>query len=181
MVLKPTCGICFEEFQLVHSPINASNIHKAASSTQLPFGISMPCPAAHTYCQACLGQYVKSKIDPSCDGTGSPDAIVFPLRCPECPIEIWEEGISESVAARVLSEEDMVTWVSISYHPKTLDLNDFQHHQQLLDSIPRMYCPNKKCSTLVQIHEDQTFSQAQCPACATMMCVTCRVLWHEGK
>lgn len=109
--LNPICGICFEEFQLVHSPINASNIHKAASSTQLPFGIGLPCPAAHQYCQACLVQYIKSKIDPSCDGTGSPDAIVFPLQCPGCPIEEWEEGIDAAVATRVLPEEDMVLWV----------------------------------------------------------------------
>ncbi|KAI0084695.1 hypothetical protein BDY19DRAFT_969625 [Irpex rosettiformis] len=162
-LVHPTCGICLEEFQLVHSPINASNVHKAASSTKLPFGLQIPCPGNHPYCQACLTQYIRSKVDPSNDGSGNIDTIVFPIRCPGCPITTWKVGITDDIAARVLSEKAMVTW----------------HHQKLLDSLPRIYCPNKKCSTLVQAHEDPNEPQAQCPACNMLMCVPCRVLWHE--
>ncbi|KAI0766296.1 hypothetical protein BC629DRAFT_1596451 [Irpex lacteus] len=160
----PICGICLEEFQLVHSPVNASNIHTTSSSTKLAFGIRLPCPVNHAYCQACLVQYIKSKVDPSNDGSGNVDTVVFPIRCPECPITTWESGITDDIATRVLSEKAMVTW----------------HQQKLLDSLPRIYCPNKKCSALVQAHEDPDEPQAQCPACQTLMCVPCRVSWHHN-
>ncbi|CAL1708947.1 unnamed protein product [Somion occarium] len=97
------------------------------------------------------------------DGSGNPSMVVFPLRCPECSLSEWADGIPDDVAARVLSEKNMTTW----------------HHQKLLDSLPRHYCPNPRCSALVQLHDDPDEPQAQCPACSTLMCVPCRVVWHQ--
>ncbi len=105
------CGICLDEFQLVHSPLNATKLRPTASSTELPFGMTLGCPSEHAYCQACLVQYIQTKIDPANDGSGSVDAVVFPIRCPECPIDVWEVGVTDDVAERVLSEKGMLLWV----------------------------------------------------------------------
>lgn len=45
------------------------------------------------------------------DGTGSPDVIVFPILCPECPLAVWETGITDEIANRICSEQDMILWV----------------------------------------------------------------------
>ncbi|KAI0766295.1 hypothetical protein BC629DRAFT_1596450 [Irpex lacteus] len=162
----PMCGICLDEFQLVHSPLNATKLRPTASSTELPFGMTLGCPSEHAYCQACLVQYIQTKIHPANDGSGSVDAVVFPIRCPECPIDVWEVGVTDDVAERVLSEKGMLLW----------------HQQRLLDSLPRIYCPNKKCSALVRTHENVDEAQAAvpCPACDTPMCIPCRAVWHEN-
>lgn len=55
-----------------------------------------------------------------------------------------------------------------------------QHHQKLLDSLPRHYCPNPRCSALVQLDEDSEDPQAICPSCNSVICVPCRVVWHGG-
>ncbi|KAL1746746.1 hypothetical protein HDZ31DRAFT_33531 [Schizophyllum fasciatum] len=158
----PTCGICLDVFQLTHSPINASA--SANSSTKLPFGIRLPCPGAHAYCIDCLNSHIKSKLDPNNDGTGAgPSAVVFPIRCPECALEDWPSGITDDVARRVLSEKGLVMW----------------HTQRLLDSLPKLYCPNKQCSALVQAHEDPDEPMAECPSCMQSMCIPCRVPWHQ--
>ncbi|KAI5834944.1 hypothetical protein K523DRAFT_360231 [Schizophyllum commune Tattone D] len=158
----PICGICLDVFQLTHSPIKAAA--SANSSSKLPFGLRLPCPSGHSYCIDCLSSHIKSKLDPSGDGTGAgPSAIVFPIRCPECSPEEWPTGITDDVAQRVLSEKGMVMW----------------HTQRLLDSLPKLYCPNKQCSALVQAHEDADEPRAECPSCMQAMCVPCRVAWHQ--
>ncbi|CAL1708948.1 unnamed protein product [Somion occarium] len=157
----PTCGICMETFKATHSPIAAAQ--SANSSSKLPFGLYLPCPKSHPYCAGCLQSYIMTKLDPEGDGSGNPSMVVFPLRCPECSLSEWADGIPDDVAARVLSEKNMTTW----------------HHQKLLDSLPRHYCPNPRCSALVQLHDDPDEPQAQCPACSTLMCVPCRVVWHQ--
>lgn len=110
--IVPSCGICLEEFQLVHSPNNAASLHDASSSAKLPFGLSLPCTGSHKYCQDCLRSYIQSKIDPEGDGSGNPNTVVFPIKCPECPIAQWPSGIQDDLATRVLSEKDMLLWVS---------------------------------------------------------------------
>lgn len=65
------------------------------------------------------------------------------------------------------------------YYPK-LEPLPFQHHQKLLDSLPRHYCPNPRCSALVQLDEDSENPQAVCPSCQSVICVPCRVVWHES-
>ncbi|KAL1695837.1 hypothetical protein GGG16DRAFT_86208 [Schizophyllum commune] len=158
----PICGICLDVFQLTNSPIKAAA--SANSSSKLPFGLRLPCPSGHSYCIDCLSSHIKSKLDPSGDGTGAgPSAIVFPIRCPECSPEEWPTGITDDVAQRVLSEKGMVMW----------------HTQRLLDSLPKLYCPNKQCSALVQAHEDADEPRAECPSCMQAMCVPCRVAWHQ--
>lgn len=110
----PTCAICFEPFQATHLPLSASR--SANSSSKLPFGLNLPCPASHTYCLGCLSSYLKNKLDPQGDGSGNPvEVMVFPIRCPECPIVEWAEGIDDSVAERVLDEKGMLLWVGSFY------------------------------------------------------------------
>ncbi|KAI0073639.1 hypothetical protein K474DRAFT_1720258 [Panus rudis PR-1116 ss-1] len=157
----PLCGICMEPFHATHSPISASS--SANSSSRLPFGLHLPCPQSHAYCIDCLSSYIRSKLDPEGDGNGTLNAVVFPIRCPECPLADWTEGIPDEVASRVLSEKVMAIWF----------------HQKLLDSLPRTYCPNPRCSALVQLDEDPDEPEAVCPVCSVMVCVPCRTIWHE--
>ncbi|KAI0371250.1 hypothetical protein BV20DRAFT_965420 [Pilatotrama ljubarskyi] len=159
--LYPTCGICMEPFQATHSPVAAAR--SANSSARLQFGTYLPCPMSHAYCISCLNGYINSKLDPEGNGGPSQNAVVFPIRCPECPVTEWPEGIPDEVAERVMSEKGMVLW----------------HHQKLLDSLPRHYCPNPRCSALVQLDEDSEDPQALCPSCNTVICVPCRVIWHD--
>ncbi|KAI0765331.1 hypothetical protein C8Q74DRAFT_1287700 [Fomes fomentarius] len=157
----PTCGICMETFQATHSPVAASR--SANSSSRLQFGTYLPCPRSHGYCHSCLNGYINSKLDPDGTGVGSQSNVVFPIRCPECSIAEWPDGIPNGIAERVLSEKGMNLW----------------HHQKLLDSLPKYYCPNPRCSALVQVDEDSEDPQAICPSCDEVICVPCRVLWHE--
>jgi hypothetical protein len=159
---NPSCGICLEPIKLTHSPIKASV--SANSSSKLPFGLSLPCPHAHSYCGDCLSSYIRSKLDPNGNGEGTFERIVFPVACPECPLTEWAVGIEEHVAVRVLSEKVMHIW----------------HQQKIYDSLPKLYCPNPKCSQFVQAHEDADQPQAQCPSCQHLMCVPCRSPWHAG-
>ena len=108
----PTCGICMEPFQSTHSPVAAAR--SANSSSRLQFGTFLPCPSSHGYCIACLNGYINSKLDPDGKGSGNLNAVVFPIRCPECLITDWPQGIPDTVAERVLSEKGMTLWVSAS-------------------------------------------------------------------
>lgn len=157
----PPCGICFEAFRVTYSPISASQT--AMTSSHLIFGLRLPCPQEHSYCQPCLVQYIRSKIAPDGDYSGIIDVTVFPIKCPECPEDTWPEGISDDIAQRILNEKDMLLW----------------HSQKLLDSIERHYCPNVRCSALVQIHEDPNEPMAICPVCQELMCVPCNATWHH--
>lgn len=55
-----------------------------------------------------------------------------------------------------------------------------QYHRKILDSVPRLFCPNPKCGALVEADEDSPDPEATCPACQQLMCVPCRVRWHLG-
>ncbi|KZT10255.1 uncharacterized protein LAESUDRAFT_672944 [Laetiporus sulphureus 93-53] len=160
--LYPTCGICLETFRATHSPLKASA--SANSSSRLPFGLRLPCPGSHAYCLDCLSKHIRSKLDPNDDNSGNPETVVFPIRCPECSLTEWADGIPDEIAERILPQTDMVMW----------------YHQKLLDSIPRYYCPNPRCSAIVEAHDDEDAPQATCPVCSTAICVPCKVLWHEG-
>lgn len=159
--LYPSCGICFEPFQATHSPVAASQT--ATSSSRLSYGFRLPCPEEHAYCQPCLTHYVMSKLAPDGNCSGVLETVVFPIKCPECHQGAWEEGISDEVAERFLSEKNMVLW----------------HAQKLFDSMEKHYCPNPRCSALVQIEEDPNEPVAICPECQESICVSCKVLWHQ--
>jgi hypothetical protein len=60
---------------------------------------------------SCLVHYIKSKLEPEEDGVVNTLAVVFPIRCPECPKSTWEQGIQDDIAARLLDEKTMVFWV----------------------------------------------------------------------
>ncbi|KAF9788557.1 hypothetical protein BJ322DRAFT_1049631 [Thelephora terrestris] len=157
----PMCGICFEPFQATHSPISASLT--ANSSAKLPFGLRLPCPEQHPFCISCLSEYINGKLDPSGTGSMNTNTLVFPIRCPGCPVTLSETGIEDEVAMKILDEDSMSIW----------------HHRKLLDSLPRQYCPNPKCSVLVMIDEDTEDTRAQCPACFQWVCVSCKAMWHK--
>ncbi|KAH9849628.1 hypothetical protein C2E23DRAFT_355417 [Lenzites betulinus] len=157
----PICGICIEPFQATYSPAAAAR--SANSSSRLQFGTYLPCPKSHAYCISCLNGYIHSKIDPEGEGVGNPNMVVFPIRCPECPASEWPAGIPDHIAERVLAAKGLTLW----------------HHQKLLDNLPRHYCPNPRCSALVQLDEDSDDPQAVCPSCASVICVPCRVVWHQ--
>jgi hypothetical protein len=105
----PICDICFEPFQVTHSPISAALT--ANSSAKLPFGLRLPCPGQHPYCISCLSEYIKGKLDPSGTGDISTNIIVFPILCPGCPFTDWESGIQDDTAKKVLDAESMGAWV----------------------------------------------------------------------
>jgi len=126
--------------------------------------------------------YIRSKLDPEGNGGGCMDTIVFPIVCPECPIDQWTDGIPEEVAMKIFDEKGMVLWVKLALLYVFTPFSPFiQHYQKLLDSIPRHYCPNPRCSTLLQVQEDVNEQpQAVCPSCDFVMCVPCKTKWHEG-
>jgi len=105
----PMCDICFEPFQVTNSPVSAALT--ANSSAKLQFGLRLPCPGQHPYCMPCLAEYIKGKLDPSGTGDMSTHTLVFPIRCPGCPITHWEIGIQDDVAVKVLDGESMSIWV----------------------------------------------------------------------
>lgn len=108
-VAYATCGICMDAFQPTYSPYSASI--SANSSSRLQFGLRLPCPQQHAYCVGCLTSYIQSKLDPEGKGGGNSGIIVFPIRCPECPMTDFIDGIPDDVAGRILGPEKMVLWV----------------------------------------------------------------------
>jgi predicted Zn-ribbon and HTH transcriptional regulator len=107
--VNPNCGICGDTFQNTHSPLSASL--SANSSTRLPFGLRLPCPNQHTYCVGCLSQYIISKLDPEGAGAAPEERIVFPIRCPECPSDLWMDGVQDDIAERILTKDRIALWV----------------------------------------------------------------------
>ena len=100
----PTCGICLESFLITANPATVSK--GPTSSTRLPFGLRLPCPQEHAYCLQCLKAFLQSKLE-----EGNTGNLVFPIRCPECPIDAW--SFEDEVAAKALDSTDMVKWVRI--------------------------------------------------------------------
>lgn len=87
---------------------NPASVSKGpTSSTRLPFGLYLPCPQQHGYCLGCLRQYLQSKLAEGKTGT-----LIFPIRCPECPVGAW--SFEDQVAARILDGADIVQWVRMS-------------------------------------------------------------------
>ena len=121
----PTCDICFEPFQVTHSPISAALT--ANSSTKLPFGLRLPCPGKHPYCISCLTEYINGKIDPSGNGEMNTHILVFPIPCPGCPIAQWGSGIQDEVAEKVLDRESLGVWVCLTSNGVTAILILFAH------------------------------------------------------
>lgn len=104
-----TCGICMDPLHATNSPISASR--SANSSGRLPFGLHLPCPKSHAYCLECIASYINSKLDPTGSGRGDPGTVVFPIRCPECDVNEWPDGIPDDVATKVLDGTVMDLWV----------------------------------------------------------------------
>ncbi|KAG8934215.1 hypothetical protein FRC02_010385 [Tulasnella sp. 418] len=151
------CGICQEPFIKAISPLKASQT--ATSSSRLTYGLSLECPGKHTYCLDCITRFIRGKLE---EAGKSGDRPVFPIRCPECPVGVWHMG--DHVAEKTLGGELLGMW----------------HLQKIRDSLPRRYCPNKRCSRQLTAEENRGGPQAKCHACHTLMCVPCRSAWHAG-
>lgn len=102
-----------EPCQETFSPISASL--SANSSKRLPFGLRLSCPEQHAYCIDCLASYIGHKLESDGGSGKTTDTTVFPIRCPECSIDEWEEGIQAEVAQKVLTEDTMLLWVSVFF------------------------------------------------------------------
>lgn len=98
-----------DPFKATNNPLSVSQL--ASSSARLSFGLRLPCPSSHGYCLGCIAEYIKSKLDPEGSGEGNPNAVVFPIWCPECDISEWTDGIPDEVAMKVLDAEAMDLWV----------------------------------------------------------------------
>ena len=74
-------------------------------------------------------------------------------------------------------------YIQLPNNPACQNTDTFRpkHHRKLLDSLPRRYCPNPKCSVLVQIDEVCADPKAKCPACFQWVCVPCKAMWHGGE
>jgi hypothetical protein len=177
----PSCGICGDIFRNTRDPFSASQT--PSSSSNHAYGLCLPCPNQHAYCLSCLTSYIHVKLDPKRDGGGVMENIVFPITCPECPAGTWKDGIEDEVAQRILGDKGMVLWVSIQRALLVLIRRPLfrQNNQKFLDSLPRLFCPNIRCSASLQVHEDASNPQAQCPACNVVMCTSCKTRWHESK
>ncbi|KAG9003805.1 hypothetical protein FRB93_010821 [Tulasnella sp. JGI-2019a] len=148
------CGICQEPFLQTKNPYNAAQTPN--SSNRISFGQVFPCPGAHGYCIDCTTSYLRSKLE-----DGGSDRIVFPIRCPECSPLIWQ--MDDDTAASVLTPDLLEVW----------------HHQKLLESIPKFWCPAARCSELIATDDEMEGVQAACPSCQTQICVACRSTWHN--
>lgn len=51
-----------------------------------------------------MTSYIRSKFDDARAGS-----LVFPIKCPECPIEVWT--LDDDEVSRVLEGDDIVQWV----------------------------------------------------------------------
>ena len=102
-----------DPFKPTNNPLSVSLM--ANSSSRLPFGLLLPCPKSHAYCLQCITNHIISKLDPKGDGTGNP-GVVFPVRCLECSLDKWPDGIPDDTAAKVLDAEYMNIWVSIDVY-----------------------------------------------------------------
>nr|GAT58831.1 predicted protein [Mycena chlorophos] len=155
--LLPTCGICMDPYTLTYSPYTASLTATSSSRARTQFGVKLPCPSQHGYCAGCLTSYIDTKLS----GSGTGLTRIFPVRCPECPSAEFVDGIPDELAARVIGPERMVLW----------------DQQKLLHSIPFMYCPNPKCSAIVETPQEedggvQTEAAKQwrrCPHCSSLV------------
>ncbi|THH30196.1 hypothetical protein EUX98_g3975 [Antrodiella citrinella] len=147
----PTCGICMETFHATYSPITATK--SANSSSRLPFGIYLSCPQSHPYCLDCLTTYIKTKLDPNDDGSGNTNSVVFPIPCPECTLEQWEDGITDEIATRLLTEKVMTLWA--------------QNWRR---------CP--KCAVIVELAYGCNHITCRC---GTHFCFKCGSLWDIKK
>ncbi|KAF7300607.1 RBR-type E3 ubiquitin transferase [Mycena chlorophos] len=160
--LLPTCGICMDPYTPTYSPYTASLTATSSSRARTQFGVKLPCPSQHGYCAGCLTSYIDTKLS----GSGAGLTRIFPVRCPECPSAEFVDGIPDELAARVIGPERMVLW----------------DQQKLLHSIPFMYCPNPKCSAIVETPQEEdggVQTEAVCPFCQLWMCVACKVAWHR--
>jgi len=48
----------------------------------------------------------------------------------------------------------------------------------LYSGLPRYYCHNRQCSTLLQLDETDE-PRATCPLCKMVVCVPCKTQWHN--
>jgi hypothetical protein len=98
-----------ETTQVFAHPLQAAS--NAGGSASVSAGVRLSCIGGHVYCLDCLTQYVLKVIDPDGDGSCQPERLIFPIKCPECPLEDCPDGITDDDAVRALSERPLELWV----------------------------------------------------------------------
>ncbi|WOK95830.1 hypothetical protein Cni_G04537 [Canna indica] len=114
---------------------------------------------AHVFCKSCIRQYVAAKVGESATAIRCPD--------PAC-----EEGALQVEACRpILDEEVYDRWGAALC-------------EAALGTRVKFYCPYKDCSALVINGGGEEGGAArraaECPHCRRIVCVQCKVPWHEG-
>ena len=87
----------------------------------------------------------------------------FPLNCPcECTSIILPDFLYEMQ----------------SFDKDMLDLFLERH---LAANKEYLYCCNSQCNQSLEITEEsKRHAQCSCPYCNTVMCLTCKAIWHDG-
>jgi len=108
----------------------------------------------HIFHQECLEQYLKTQIEDS----------KFPIKCPipECNQEIGDHDLKDILPEELYSK-----------------FNEFTLNQAVQKQSDMCWCPTADCKYAYSLPEGQT--QLNCPMCSTHYCLTCKVVYHEGK
>ncbi|KAL6656016.1 hypothetical protein ACP70R_006842 [Stipagrostis hirtigluma subsp. patula] len=111
----------------------------------------------HTFCIACVSQYITAKVEENVLSIGCPD--------PGC-----KDGALHPDACRdVIPMKLFLRWGAA-----------------LCDSalgVLKFYCPFKDCSALLVHdpgHGEAVITNVECPHCRRMFCAQCKVPWHDG-
>lgn len=138
------CAICFEP--------------KPVSET---FTLITGC--SHTYCTACIKQYIASKIQENRSKITCPN--------PDCKNGFLKAEDCHSI----LPPEVFDRWCTVLC-------------EALLFGSSAFYCPFEDCSAplLTEVEENsssiilQEIRQSECPHCWRLFCAHCKVPWHAG-
>ncbi|KAG8964417.1 hypothetical protein FRC03_001818 [Tulasnella sp. 419] len=155
---EATCGICFDSFTVLEKPASHVTAHPRAANQTNRVGMLLPCAGEHQYCMDCLSEYIKVTLK-----KGKKARSVFPIRCPECPIETWQ--MTEEVAEMFLSEELLDMW----------------RRQARLELVEQVECPYEGCSA--SFEWTKTFPAPKlitCPECNRSLCLSCRTAPHPA-
>jgi len=168
MIPNGSCAACMDDIILSVQPLAEQHLHtqrrrRSRSSylenlaIALPYGINLACPFNHAYCLSCFETFITGKLNDSLAGKQ-----IFPIRCPACsPAFQWtlpDETIRAAISPKIFSD-----WTT----------------QRFLDEIPKMYCPNPRCSEVIALPEEHCFiADSNCPRCKTSICVGCRTVSH---
>ncbi|KAG9003837.1 hypothetical protein FRB94_008481 [Tulasnella sp. JGI-2019a] len=151
-----TCSACLDGVVISPSP-------SLRFDSSVQYGINLACPFSHTYCLSCFEMFIKGKLYDANQGKQ-----IFPLKCPDCsPAFNW--SLSDEIIREAIPPSLFRDWST----------------QRYLDNLPKMYCPNPRCSEVIALSEDNPLvdgycftEDSDCPRCQMSICVHCRTVSH---